>query len=208
MWRKHRSVYQYHMKYVCNDILKPFKKNIPRYAERVGNMHDLAKDLPPPSTKGESIMSANWKFRNKEFMISDLGLAIKDGLTKPMRDELDDHPEDYISLTYEDWCELMSTIEVKYEMKRAAVQIKNIASARAAYLYDSEESVRISRRNKSKTGVLCSNKYSKRAHARYHGVNRYCVLCKKEGTNEQKYTSHSAEDCTGVRTKLPIKYGI
>ena len=125
-----------------------------------------------------------------------------------MRDELDDHPEDYISLTYEDWCELMSTIEVKYEMKRAAVQIKNIASARAASLYDSEESVRIPRRNKAKTGVLCSNKYPKRAHARYHGVNRYCVLCKKEGTNEQKYTSHSAEDCTGVRTKLPIKYGI
>ena len=25
MWRKHRSVYQYHMKYALNDIVKPFK---------------------------------------------------------------------------------------------------------------------------------------------------------------------------------------
>ena len=24
MWRKHRSIYQDHLKYVCNDILKPF----------------------------------------------------------------------------------------------------------------------------------------------------------------------------------------
>ena len=35
MWRKHRSVYQYHMKYVCNDIVKPFKAKIIRYSQRL-----------------------------------------------------------------------------------------------------------------------------------------------------------------------------
>ena len=30
MWRKHRSVYQYHMKYVRNDTVKPFKVKILR----------------------------------------------------------------------------------------------------------------------------------------------------------------------------------
>ena len=35
MWRKNRSVYQYHMKYICNDTVKPFKVKFPRYAERV-----------------------------------------------------------------------------------------------------------------------------------------------------------------------------
>ena len=48
MWRKHRSVYQDHMKYVFNDILKPFKVKILIYAERVCVMYDLSKYPPPP----------------------------------------------------------------------------------------------------------------------------------------------------------------
>ena len=35
MWRNHHSVYQYHMKYVCNDIVKPFKAKIIRYSQRL-----------------------------------------------------------------------------------------------------------------------------------------------------------------------------
>ena len=35
MWRKHQSFYHEHMKYVRNDILKPFKVKILRYTERV-----------------------------------------------------------------------------------------------------------------------------------------------------------------------------
>ena len=35
MWRKHQSVYQDHMKYVHNYIVKPFKVKILRYAECV-----------------------------------------------------------------------------------------------------------------------------------------------------------------------------
>ena len=95
MWRKDQNVYQDHMKYVHNDIVKPFKVKILRYAERVHEMHDLAKYLRPPSKKGDSAMSDNWSTSNEEFTISDLWLAIKDGLLKSTRDELDDHPEDY-----------------------------------------------------------------------------------------------------------------
>ena len=112
MWRKHQSVYQDHMKYVCNDIVKPFKVKILRYAKRVRDMNDLLKYLPPPSMNGESEKAANWSVHNEDFTISYLGLAIKDGLPKSMRDELDDHPEDYHSLTYEDWCDLLFTINV------------------------------------------------------------------------------------------------
>ena len=54
MWRKHRSVYQDHMNYICNDIAKAFKVKILRYSKRGRNMHDLSKYLPPPSTKGKS----------------------------------------------------------------------------------------------------------------------------------------------------------
>ena len=125
-----------------------------------------------------------------------------------MRDELDDHPEDYFSLTYEDWCDLLSTIEVIGERKRAEDHIKKIASARAASLSDSNESVRIPRRKKAKTGVLNSHKTPRRAHNRHHGTHRYYILCKKSGMPERKYMSHITHDCTGMRTKRPIKDGM
>ena len=69
--------------------------------------------------KVESAMANNWNAQKEYFITSDLQLAIKDVLPKSMRDELNDHPEDYCSLTYEDWCDLLSTIKVKDERKRA-----------------------------------------------------------------------------------------
>ena len=60
MWRKHRSVYQDHIKYFCNDILKSFKVKTLRYAERVQEIHELAKYPPSSSTKGEIATTANW----------------------------------------------------------------------------------------------------------------------------------------------------
>ena len=85
-----------------------------------------------------------------------------------MRDELDDHPEDYFSLTYEDWCDLLSKTEVKDESKISVVQIKKIASSRAAFISDSNESMRIPRRKKSNNGVSNSHKPPRRAHDRHH----------------------------------------
>ena len=43
MWRKYQTVYLDRMKYVRNDILKPFKVKILRYAKRVQKMHELGK---------------------------------------------------------------------------------------------------------------------------------------------------------------------
>ena len=57
MWRKHPSVFQDHVKYVYNDIVKPFRVEILKYNRRVREMHDLAKYLPPPSIKGMSFES-------------------------------------------------------------------------------------------------------------------------------------------------------
>ena len=57
--------------------------------------------------------------------------------------------------------------------------IKKIAYAREASLSDSNEYVRIPRKNKFKTVVLRSNKSPKKAH-RHHGIERYFVLCKRQ----------------------------
>ena len=92
-----------------------------------------------------------------------------------MQDELDDYPEDYCSLNYEYRCNLLSTIEFKYERKRVSAQINKIDSARAASIYDINEYVRIPRKKKARTGVLHSNKSPKEEH-KYHGIHRCCVL--------------------------------
>ena len=124
-----------------------------------------------------------------------------------MQDELEDHPEDYCSLTYEDWSNLLSTIEVKCKRKRVASQIKNIASARAASLFDSYAFVRIPRNKKSRIRDLHSNKPQKKAH-NHHGTQRYCVLFNKAGIAEKKYMSQSDEYYTGILTNRTIKDGM
>ena len=58
-------------------------------------------------------MSDICNVRNEDFTVGNIKLAIKYVLPKSMRYELDDHPEDYRSLTYEDWCGLLSTIDIK-----------------------------------------------------------------------------------------------
>ena len=53
MWRNHRSVYQDHLEYIHNDILKPFLVVILRYTARVQEMHNLSKQLHSPLLKGD-----------------------------------------------------------------------------------------------------------------------------------------------------------
>ena len=43
MKRNHLIVFQYHVKYIHNDIVKPFQVVIIYNAERVQDMHDLEK---------------------------------------------------------------------------------------------------------------------------------------------------------------------
>ena len=92
MWRKHRSVYQYHINYVRNDIVKLFKVKILRYTECAREIHDLAKYLPPYLIKGVSAEADNLAVLNQEFTAGELRISIKDGIPKSMQDGLDDHP--------------------------------------------------------------------------------------------------------------------
>ena len=84
MWRKHRSIYQDHMKHICNDIVNPFKVKILRYAKRVIEMHDLAKYLPLPLMKGNISEADNWNVHIQEVTASEIRIAIKDGLSSSM----------------------------------------------------------------------------------------------------------------------------
>ena len=53
------------MNYVHNYIVKPLKVKILQYSERVSEIHNIAKDLPPPSMKVKSEMADNWNVHNQ-----------------------------------------------------------------------------------------------------------------------------------------------
>ena len=72
MWRKHRSVNEDHMKYIRNDIVKPFHVVILCYTERVQDMHDLEKHLTPPEMKSNFYEADNWKVCYKYFYVDDI----------------------------------------------------------------------------------------------------------------------------------------
>ena len=123
--------------------------------------------------KGESYEAANWKFRDQEFTVSEIRIAINDSIPTSSQDDLDDHQEEYRSLTHEGWCALLSTIQVKGYSKRVATQIKKVDSARVASISDSNGSVRIPRKKKASTCVLISKKGPNRKAPKHNGAQRY-----------------------------------
>ena len=125
-----------------------------------------------------------------------------------MQYELEEHQYEYFSFTYEDWCELLSTIQVKDERKREATQIKKITSARVASIFDIDKSTSIPRKKKASTGILRSNKIPHKKAHKYHGTQRYCMIFKKAGMPEYKYMLYGSKDCTGISTKQIIKYNM
>ena len=114
-------------------------------------MHDLSKHLTPISMKGNSFEAASWKLCNREFSVYDIWFSIKDGLHLSIHDELEDNQEDYFYLTHGDLCNLLSKIKVKDNRKRADTQIKNIETPIAASYYDSDASIRVLYKKRSRT---------------------------------------------------------
>ena len=50
--------------------------------------------------KVKSYEEDNWKVSDQYFIVSEIRVAIKDGLPTSIRDELDDHQEDNLSFTH------------------------------------------------------------------------------------------------------------
>ena len=100
-------------------------------------------------------------------------------------------------MTHEDWCDLLSTIKVKFNRKRASTQTKKISSDKSSSRSDRDGLFRIPRKNKARTGFLLNNKVPPKKAPNHCGNQHHCVIFKKAGITEQKYMSHSAEDYFG-----------
>ena len=65
VWSKHCSVFQVHVKYIQNKIVKLFRVGIIQYSEIIHEMHDLNKFLPPYLKKGYEYDQSYWTIRDK-----------------------------------------------------------------------------------------------------------------------------------------------
>ena len=61
MWINHLSVYQEHLKYICNGIVNPFRVKILCYAKRVREMYEFEKYPPQTLMKGVSAGEVSYK---------------------------------------------------------------------------------------------------------------------------------------------------
>ena len=152
--------------------MKPFRIGIIQYDERTRKMKKLAKYLPPPSIKGGEYNQEDWTARDKELYEREIHVATKDGLPTSMQDEFEDKSEDYCSLTHEKWCNLLSTMEVKDNRKRAAAQINMLATSKSAPVNsDSNSSVTFPCNDKARTGVLPTRKNKGKKNPNHHGTH-------------------------------------
>ena len=77
-----------------------------------------------------------------------------------MQYELDEKDKDDWSVTHEEWCDILSTIEAKDKRKRAVDQTKRLAvSKEAPGNYDSNTSAKVPCNKKARTGVLLACKH-------------------------------------------------
>ena len=72
---------------------------------------------------------------------------------------MEDKNEYYCSILHEDWCDLLSTMEVKNNKKRAVAQINRLATSKVAPVnYDTYDSIMLPIKKKARTGALPSCK--------------------------------------------------
>ena len=77
IWRKHHYIFQYHVKNMHNDIVKPFRLGILQYTERVCEIHDLDNFPPTSSKEGGWYDMADWAIHGKELSEDGIHVATK-----------------------------------------------------------------------------------------------------------------------------------
>ena len=99
-WKKHWSVFQVHVKYIHNGIVKHFRVGILQYDNCAREMRNLEKYFPPPPMKWVGFKEDGWDIRGKEFNKDIIQVSTKYGILTYMQDESEDNQEDHRLITH------------------------------------------------------------------------------------------------------------
>ena len=101
---------------------------------------------------------AYWSFRNKYLTKDEIFVETKYSIPISTKDEMDSKDKYYISLSYEEWCDLLYTLEDKDNRKMDAAHIKILSIQRNVLDSNSNVRTRLPHKKKDSTGVLLSRK--------------------------------------------------
>ena len=136
---------------------------------------------------------AYWSFRNKYLTKDEIFVETKYSIPISTKDEMDSKDKYYISLSYEEWCDLLYTLEDKDNRKMDAAHIKIISKQRNVLDSNGNVRTRLLHKKKDSTGVLLSRKENKNKTPYHKGNQIYCVLSKKVVMTEHKCILYSSE---------------
>ena len=153
------------MKYIHNEILKPYSVIILQYDDRNRNMHELDKYLTNLSTKGNMYDQTNCKVCDQYFTEDAIRVSTKIGIPTYMQDDMEDKDAYFISLSHEEWQGLLSTLEDKENIKSTAYQIKKLVRQKIVVVYyDIDMSLKVPHKKKARTEVLPYHKNNNKSN--------------------------------------------
>ena len=181
MWRNHRSVFQDHLKYIHNDIVKPCCVGIIRYAERFQEMYDLENIYLNFRWRARFLRQLVENYTTNNSLYMRFELLLRTNSPHPYRMSWR-----IINRTIVPWLIHIGLNSCpqprsKVIVKRAATQTKRNKTSRSASYSDSNESIRVLRKKRDRTGVFLNRKKQGEKMPKHHDSQSYFVPYKNAG---------------------------
>ena len=181
-WRTHNDVYDEHMRYLKNDIVKPINMSIQELLDRVEDMYLFKQFIQPPSKKGQDAGDANWKKRDEVIDGEEQRNTVFNALPNSFRQSLKDMEDDWRTFDDRKWVSILQRLEEKDQESREEVIKK--AREKLKRANESEEPLKRKIPKKSRTEKTTAQ-----------GVARHCSLCKAARAPEFVYIIHNDGEC-------------
>ena len=163
MWLKQRYYFQDHVKNIHNETVKPFRCSILQYGKCIHDMHELYRYLPTPSKKGDMVDQAKWRVQYCDFTEYEICVATKDSVPTSMQDDMENKDAGFCYLPHKEWCDILSSLEAKDNIKRAAAPMNIIANHKILVVHsDSDAIPKVPRKKKSMIDMLLACKQTKK----------------------------------------------
>ena len=168
-----------------------------KYAERVHACFEMDKLIPPPIRKKYYYHEDVWDTRYMTFKEDIIRKAIKYGITAAIQEQVKENYHDYHIIPPKEQINLLGTLEVMDERRRADREDHNIDAKKNKDEHPDEgdansEFIPKVPRNKFNPNP---GKVKQKNTSRHLGIQNYCILFNKSGYPEIRYKSHSSEQC-------------
>mmetsp|Transcript_17197 Transcript_17197/g.32552 ORF Transcript_17197/g.32552 Transcript_17197/m.32552 type:complete len:470 (+) Transcript_17197:1371-2780(+) len=192
MWNRHRTVFEEHIRYIENKIIKPFDMLIRDFYDRVNEMYSYAYYIQPPSMNNQLWYEADWNALGEQYTEARIRTAIRNGLPRAMQEKLDQKDEDYRQVSTETFLDYLHRLETEDKQERAEKQRLKESFEKKGNLKAAEavETGKIPRKDKKRKSDDSSGSKTKKSKPKF-----LCTWCEEHGKEDKFIYSHNAEDC-------------